>query len=314
LRYLAARCDGAEAQDGQGFNKPDSWRGRQLSQQDFLNEQEAIEALNMLRKYAAGQLAEAKITLPEQEKAATEAREGEQTRGEIKFDKAADLLTVHFPFNQKHVSTIKTLPKARFHGNGEKYWTVPLADGKALLAAFPKCAATDEAKQAIDTYQPPAVLYAGKVALDKETLIVSFEYDPKLVAAVKAIKGARFDGEHKRWKVPVESIEQAVALPNFEIAPEVTARLEADRATAKAQAEKDTQVASHLLQFVDGPLPSGRELFKHQKDGIRWLLEKRRAILADDMGLGKTTQALVAAKAYNLPVIVICPASLLINW
>ncbi len=309
LRYLAARCDGAEAQDGQGFNKPDSWRGRQLSQQDFLNEQETIEALNMLRKYAAGQLAEAKITLPEQEKAATEAREGEQTRGEIKFDKAADLLTVHFPFNQKHVAAIKTIPKARFHGNGEKYWTVPLADGKALLAAFPKFAATDEAKQAIDTHQPPAVLYAGKVALDKDTLIVSFEYDPKLVVAVKAIKGARFDGEHKRWKVPAESIEQVVALPNFEIASEVTARLEADRATAKVQAEKDEQVANKLLST---PLPDN--LFAHQRDGVKWLWEHRRAILADDMGLGKTRQALLAAKAYGLPIIVICPASLLINW
>jgi SNF2 family DNA or RNA helicase len=32
------------------------------------------------------------------------------------------------------------------------------------------------------------------------------------------------------------------------------------------------------------------------------------------MGCGKTVTALVAAKAYNLPVIVVCPASLLINW
>ncbi len=37
-------------------------------------------------------------------------------------------------------------------------------------------------------------------------------------------------------------------------------------------------------------------------------------ILAHDLGLGKTRTALIAAKGYELPVIVICPAGLKINW
>lgn len=57
------------------------------------------------------------------------------------------------------------------------------------------------------------------------------------------------------------------------------------------------------------------ELFNHQKEGIRLLKEKNRAILADSMGLGKSRQAIVAAKESNASgILIVCPASLKINW
>lgn len=54
-----------------------------------------------------------------------------------------------------------------------------------------------------------------------------------------------------------------------------------------------------------------RKLFEHQKTGVAFLKEKRKAILADEMGLGKTMQAIMAAEGKT---IVVCPASLKINW
>lgn len=80
-----------------------------------------------------------------------------------------------------------------------------------------------------------------------------------------------------------------------------------------------------------------RKPFKHQEEGIRWLLGllKRNlqvtpeesdngAILADDMGLGKTYMSLVGiSEYYNLcknndiplrPVLVVAPLSLMENW
>lgn len=56
------------------------------------------------------------------------------------------------------------------------------------------------------------------------------------------------------------------------------------------------------------------ELFEHQKTGIEFLKKTGKAILADSMGLGKTRQAIVAAKETTGGAIVICPASLKINW
>ncbi len=57
------------------------------------------------------------------------------------------------------------------------------------------------------------------------------------------------------------------------------------------------------------------QLFKHQEEGITFLKQTRRAILADEMGLGKTRQAIMAAgDEEENGTLVICPASLKINW
>lgn len=56
-------------------------------------------------------------------------------------------------------------------------------------------------------------------------------------------------------------------------------------------------------------------LFPFQKDGAAWLAQRRFALLADGMGLGKTAQAIVAADAINAErVLILCPASVRINW
>ena len=55
------------------------------------------------------------------------------------------------------------------------------------------------------------------------------------------------------------------------------------------------------------------KLFDHQKSGIAFLKKNKKAILADEMGLGKTIQAIKAVEDHG-NTIVICPASLKINW
>ena len=57
-------------------------------------------------------------------------------------------------------------------------------------------------------------------------------------------------------------------------------------------------------------------LYPHQAAGVQFLAQRGRAILADDMGLGKTRQAIVALNeaAPSGAVLVICPASLKLNW
>lgn len=57
------------------------------------------------------------------------------------------------------------------------------------------------------------------------------------------------------------------------------------------------------------------QLFEHQKSGIEFLKKTKKCILADEMGLGKTRQAIIAAgEEAKGGVIVVCPASLKINW
>ena len=62
-------------------------------------------------------------------------------------------------------------------------------------------------------------------------------------------------------------------------------------------------------------LPKGL-LYPHQADGVAFLISKGRAILGDDMGLGKTRTAIVGMQiaAPTGMILVVCPASLKLNW
>ena len=58
-----------------------------------------------------------------------------------------------------------------------------------------------------------------------------------------------------------------------------------------------------------------RRLFLHQKEGVQFLLSRKRCVLADDMGYGKTTTLSVAAIEGNFDsILIICPASMKTTW
>jgi SWI/SNF-related matrix-associated actin-dependent regulator 1 of chromatin subfamily A len=60
---------------------------------------------------------------------------------------------------------------------------------------------------------------------------------------------------------------------------------------------------------------SKRPPLEHQKVAIEKLLANDKFILADDMGLGKTTSAIIASlESGAKKILIICPATLKINW
>lgn len=68
-------------------------------------------------------------------------------------------------------------------------------------------------------------------------------------------------------------------------------------------------------------LPAGvkDDLYPFQRNGVAWLLQNRKAILADDMGLGKTVQVLAAIRRlYRYgrieSCLIVAPRTLLTNW
>ena len=59
----------------------------------------------------------------------------------------------------------------------------------------------------------------------------------------------------------------------------------------------------------------GRILLPHQKDGVKFLLDRKKCMLCDEQGLGKTCTLSVASIEGNFDsVLIICPASLKSNW
>jgi len=58
-----------------------------------------------------------------------------------------------------------------------------------------------------------------------------------------------------------------------------------------------------------------RKIKPHQKEGVQFLLDRKKCILADDMGLGKSMETAIAAIEGNFDaIVIICPASLKTNW
>ena len=80
----------------------------------------------------------------------------------------------------------------------------------------------------------------------------------------------------------------------------------------KASIIKDNTVKDVVIDFEKY---SKRPPLAHQKEAIQKLVENKKYILADDMGLGKTTSTIIAAlEAGCKKVLIICPATLKINW
>lgn len=55
-------------------------------------------------------------------------------------------------------------------------------------------------------------------------------------------------------------------------------------------------------------------LYRHQQEGVQWLREHPRGILADDLGIGKTRQALTAVAGMRLPALAVVPAAVRREW
>jgi SWI/SNF-related matrix-associated actin-dependent regulator 1 of chromatin subfamily A len=80
---------------------------------------------------------------------------------------------------------------------------------------------------------------------------------------------------------------------------------------------KSALIKTHKVESVsiDYSKYSHRPPLEHQKIAIEKLAGSKRFILADDMGLGKTTSTIIAAlEAGSKKVLIVCPASLKINW
>ncbi len=138
----------------------------------------------------------------------------------------------------------------------------------------------------------------------KETnrLRLTFQYHPDLVAFVKTIPGRQWHTDGKFWSFPYTEKNLELLKTKFFCHPDL---------------EKEKKNADCLLlQETEAPLVK-KKLFPFQKQGLTFLnLKNGRALLGDEMGLGKTIQALAWLSLHPeaRPALVICPASLKLNW
>lgn len=129
----------------------------------------------------------------------------------------------------------------------------------------------------------------GKVFTPKE---------PKNLPLLRSFPGARWDHEGFFWQVSLDMADRERVL-------ELADKLKLDVAPELREKPKDLE-GLRLACVAAG-------MFAFQVRGILWLSRRKRALLADDMGLGKTAQSLMSLPA-AARAIVICPASVKLNW
>lgn len=101
---------------------------------------------------------------------------------------------------------------------------------------------------------------------------------------------------------------------------ECVARMEAEcspEALELLNGHKTAVIASKAVDSdIDIPCPEGYAYLPYQRAGIAYTLARKNTLIGDEMGLGKTIQALGAVNASPnaKSVLVICPASLKLNW
>lgn len=139
---------------------------------------------------------------------------------------------------------------------------------------------------------------------------VSFTYHPMLVKCVKRIPSARYHADGNFWEVSSYHQQYLKMMEQW---------AKANRFVTMVLWTKDDE---SVPTYEPLPMPKLEqphnlliEPYEFQKEGIAYAVEHKRCIMGDEQGLGKTVEAIgVLTVTGALPALVICPASLKLNW
>ena len=126
--------------------------------------------------------------------------------------------------------------------------------------------------------------------------------------------GFRWDPNVKKWQTTdIKVVEKLLtSMDNVFLSNEAKEEILNQRKKAEELLEKSSAVDS----TINIPSPTGLKYMPFQKAGIEFINRQKNVLVADEMGLGKTIQAIgyINLNPAIKTVLVICPASLKINW
>jgi superfamily II DNA or RNA helicase len=199
------------------------------------------------------------------------------------------------PFTPEVAQQLLSMPGARLDGSALRC-AVRLADGRPA---------------------PPGLLTIVHDSYGQERFGLQVTWDPDVLTAFLQLPEA--DGASRA--VPLDpfladTLDAFLRDYGVEVAAEARAALEIVREEAAAAADAVARSRATEADPIPGlPERLGGELAPFQHAGVRYVLDARRCFLADEQGLGKTVQALAALEAADaFPAVVVCPASLKLNW
>lgn len=232
VSQLAAVCDGAHSQDGQGFNGTDAVFGKQLAATPFeaWSPQNKRAAWEILKKYTnqlhSFGIAYNAIPVPENVTA---------SRHVNVIDSANGRYILRFHYDPAVIEAIKSKIKGARWNPTDKVWTAPLDQKEPIerIAEVFDFTWTEAARN------PEPVLHLvteklGTVTVEHDELVLKFDYDADAVAAVRLLQGRRWDNNAKCWIVPtseIKGVKQFAEKFNLTVSAEAAAIKEVEEVT-----------------------------------------------------------------------------------
>jgi len=140
----------------------------------------------------------------------------------------------------------------------------------------------------------------------KERVIkIVFPFNYEMLEKVRTLPGRRYHKDLQVWSAPIyESTIRQLVTWGFTLDKRLSDFLE------RVSQRRGDMIAGNIPGFLG-------QLYPFQKQGVAFIENNNgRVLIADEMGLGKTIQALAWLQMHPelRPAIVVCPASLKLNW
>lgn len=356
VRHLTSLDDDyATADNGMGWNKPDSYPGHGLATIPFADwtDQEIVWAYDRAFKYQV-QLSEIGIdpyAFPQIKREGRISGAGLGRRQPAKpnpkqialdepyrYEYGTHTFAVSWKWGCDDFDAIKAVVKGfgfKYQGYN-KVWVAPVTKTHAaemvLLsrkfdftiqveaqAKIEELLADADVNQVIEqAAQGREDAKRGKLSVENGSIVLRSEYDSKVVDLVRG--KMRWNKVDKTWFAPLASVtpiladalETLIVNHNFLADAEVIAAIAPHKGAVAAKIEASAAAEADF----EIECPEGLAPFAYQVAGVRYVVDNGGvALIGDEMGLGKTIQALLSFKALKATkLLVICPASVKLNW
>jgi superfamily II DNA or RNA helicase len=238
-------------------------------------------------------------------------------------------------YDETLVDAIKRVPGRVWDGVLKRWWVYPekgTARGLRVVLEDHGIAATREAADLLESVRLGRAPSRAPMEAGAQTCQVRDGVDPfgervldlcagchaELVASLSAALGEGLDDYGDRMRVPLApetagALAEALAESSVELPTGLREQIAQLAAEGRRLDEIEALSRAHDADvFVTG---LGGVLHPFQRAAVAYALRARRTFLADEQGLGKTVEALAAIHAADaFPAVVLCPASLRLNW
>lgn len=300
--------------DNKGYNKIDynMMYDLALVPSSSLTTKQICFIAKTLNKYKNTQLTEYKTDLEDTIAYYTKERDKSMVSVVMKTEQ---FIQITFPYNAELSASLKSeLDKSQYRWVKDNGWKLNVNWNyiPRLVQEFQKY--NLDCEQLINAYNdepyhPPVTTFSSKKlkvkrSKDIDTLELQFDYSPDIVDVLHSIPNATWDKTKKVWRIQIES-----AATLYEKLP-----CSVDKSQLKYWSDlvNSWNTSYQLVDYHNYKLKFTP--YDFQPTDADYLLSGKTILNANEVGCGKTFEMVLVGESIPLPKLVICPATLRLNW